>query len=114
VQGGILLLAVVHRVKQSRILKKGAVLNLLRDSGKLLIHDASCAHVQVTHLRVSHLAVRQTHRHAAGISLHERALRHQFFHHRRLRQCNRIPLRLVIEAVAIQNHQYCRFLCFHD
>ena len=103
-QRGIVLLTIVHRVEKGRIFKKGAVLNFFRNSCELLIHDAPRAHVQMSHLGIAHLAVRQSYRHATGISLYERIFRHQFVHYRRLCQRNRVALRLLVQAVAVQNH----------
>ena len=47
-------------VKELLILKECAVLDVLCDSGKLLINNAACAHVCVAHFAVAHLSVRKT------------------------------------------------------
>ena len=64
------------------IFEKIAILDCLCDLGKILVYDAACSHVQMPHLGVSHLSVRKTYCHTAGISSHERALSHQFVHNR--------------------------------
>ena len=96
VDGRIILLGILHRLKQRFVFEKVAVLDLLGDSGQLLIYDASCAHVQMTHLRVSHLAVGQPHRQPAGISLHKGTLAHQLIHHRRLSLADCVCLTFII------------------
>ncbi len=98
---GIVLLTVVYRIHQSGVFKKCAVLNLFRNSGKLLIYDTACSHIQMSYLRISHLAVRKSDRHTACISFHERTFLHQFVHDRRFGLCNRIPLCFLIQTVAI-------------
>ena len=112
-QRRIILLTVVYRVKQGRILKESAVLNLLGDPRQLLIYDTARTHIQVSYLRVAHLAFRKAHCHAAGISFHKRALRHKLIHHRRSRFRHCVAVLPVIQAVAVQDHQYCWFLS-HD
>ena len=101
---GIVLLCVSAGCQQSLILKEIAVLNLFRNSGKLLVHDAPCAHVQVPYLGISHLSVRQTDRQTARLSLNKRALRHQLVHHRRIRLGDSIAVYSFVQSVTIQNH----------
>ena len=55
--------------KKGFILEEIAVLDFFGDTGQLLVHDAACTHVQMTYLRVSHLALRKTYSHSAGHDL---------------------------------------------
>ena len=104
VQGGIVLFAVFHSRKQGRIFKEIPVLNFLGNSGKLLIYDTAGTHVQVAHLRISHLSVRKADSHAAGVSSHKGIFLHQPVHDRRVRLTDRVAFYLVIQAVAVKNH----------
>ena len=106
----VVLLTVLYCAEQSGILKEGSVLNLLCDSCQLLINDTSGTHVKVTHLRVTHLSFRQTYCHPAGIASYKRALFHQPIHNRGLCYCYCVSLILIIQAIAIQNHQNNRLL----
>ena len=104
VQIGAPHLAVVDRGKKLGILEKLAVLDLLGDPGQLLIHDPAGAHVHVADLRIAHLAVRKSDRHAAGISLDKRILLHQAVHHRRLCHGDCIRLGILVQPVSVQDH----------
>ena len=64
----------------------------------------------MAYLRISHLTIRQTDCHTAGISLNKRALAHQLVHNRRPRLAYCIMIAIIIQAVAVQNHQYYWFL----
>ena len=101
VQSGIIFLHILACCKERLILKEISVLDGFRDLCQILIHDASCAHVQVSYLRVSHLSVRKPDSHAAGISLHKRALSHQFVHDRCRCLSDRIPMLVISQAVAV-------------
>ena len=97
----IVLLAVIYGIQQSRILKKSTVLNFFRNSGQFLIYDAARAHIQMSDLGISHLAVRKACRHTACISLHKGTFLHQFVHNGRIGLRHRIPLCLSVQAVAV-------------
>ena len=93
---GIILLTVLNSCKELFVLEEIAVLDCFRDSGQLLIYNAACAHVQVSDLRVSHLAVGKSHGQPAGISLYKGAFLHQPVHHRGIGLQDRIsPLFLI-------------------
>ena len=73
-QRGAILLAVFHRIQKGRILKEIPILNGLGDLGQILIYDTACPNIQMTHLRVAHLSIRQSYEKSAGIPWHERPL----------------------------------------
>ena len=54
-------LYIVHSLDEDLVLGDGAVLNGVVDARKLLEHDAAGTDVEVTHLRVTHLAIGKTH-----------------------------------------------------
>ena len=99
------LLAVLNRLHQSRIFKEGSILNFLGNTGKLLIHDTACAHVEMSYLGISHLTLGKSDCHSAGISPHPRAFLHQLIHHRGLCLRDRISFDLIIQSIAVKNHQ---------
>ena len=103
-QGTVVLLTVLHRLKEGRILKKSAVLNLFGDSGKLLVYNAPCTHIQMPYLRIPHLSVGKAHCHPAGIPSHKRAFFHQPIHHWCPGLGYGIALCLLIQPIAVQNH----------
>ena len=109
-KGAVIFSAVLHRLKQSGIFKKGTILNLLCDPSQFLVHNPPGPHVQMSHLGIPHLSLRQSHRHSAGIPSHEGVLPHQCVHHRGLRLCYRIAFGFLIESVSVQNHKHYRFL----
>ena len=47
---------------------------------------------------------------ARGVALYKGVVLHQAVHHRSLRHGDGIALRILVEAIAVKNHQYCRFL----
>ena len=100
----VILLAIFYSLQQRRILKKGSILNFLRDSGKLLINNAACSHIQMSHFRISHLSFRQSNRHTTCITLYKRTLCHQLVHNRGLGFCHGIVLLLLIQSISVQNH----------
>ena len=108
-QGGAFLLSVLYCPQQFFVFKEIPVLNGLGDAGQFLIHDAAGAHVQMSHLGVAHLALRQSHCQAAGLSAYIGALAHELIHHRRFCLTHRVVLTALVQAVAVQNHQYCWF-----
>ena len=61
VQGAVVGLAVFHRPQKGGILEKIPLPDGLGDPGQLLVYDAACADIQVTHLAVPHLPIRQAH-----------------------------------------------------
>ena len=79
---GIILLNILTCCHKRFILKEIPILNRFCNLGQILINNTSCAHVQMSYLGVSHLAVRKSYCHAAGISSHKRALSHQPVHDR--------------------------------
>ena len=96
--------AVFHCLQEFGNLKEIPILNGLGDPGQLLIHDAARAHVQMSYLGVAHLAVRKSHRQAAGLSLDVGALAHQLVHDRSLALTDRVGLTGVVETVTIEDH----------
>ena len=58
-------LAVLYCMQKGFILEEIAILDLFGDTGQLLVYDAACTHVQMTYLRVTHLAFRKTYCHSA-------------------------------------------------
>ena len=106
----IIFLAIVYRIHKSRIFKKCPVLDFLCNPCQFLIYNAPCAHIQMPYLGISHLSLRKAYRHAAGIAFHKRTFLHQPIHYRRIRFRHGIPVFPFIQPIAIQNHQYCRFL----
>ena len=95
VQRGIIFLHILACRHKRFIFKEIPVLDGFRNLRQILVHDAACAHVQMSHLRISHLSVRKSYRHTAGISSHKRALSHQLIHDRRCRLSNCITVRVV-------------------
>ena len=97
-------LDVLHSLHEDFIFKEIAILDCLGDTGQILVNDTSCTHVQVTDLRVSHLAVRKADIKSAGLSLYKRAFLHQAVHDRCLGQCNCIVVLSRVQSIAIQDH----------
>ena len=93
---GMILPAILHGCHQCLIFKEYTILNLLGDPCQFLIYDAARAHIQVSHLRISHLSIRKSHCQSTGIPLYKRAIPHQAVHHRSFRLCHCIPLCFVI------------------
>ena len=109
-KSGIILPAVLHRLQKFRNLKKIPVLDGFGNTGQLLVNHTAGTHIQMAHLGVTHLSLGKSHGHTAGIALHEGALAHELIHNRRPGLAHRIVLAVVVQAVAVKNHQYCRFL----
>ena len=63
-------------------MKKSPSWIVFGDTGQLLVHDAACAHVQMSYLRVSHLALRKTYSQSACQTFYKGTLSHQLVHHR--------------------------------
>ena len=103
-QGAAVLSAVFHRLQKGRILKKCPVHDLLGDPGQFLVYDAARAHIQMSHLRVAHLPLRQAHSHAAGIAPRPGTFLHQFIQIGLRCLGHGVALRLFVQAVAVQNH----------
>ncbi len=112
-EGAAMLLYIFTCRKKRRVLKEIPILDCLCNLGKILIYDTTCAHVQMSHLGISHLPVRKPDCKAAGISFYERALGHQLVHDRSLALQNGISFCLLIQPITIQNHQHCWFLVHH-
>ena len=110
VEGGILRLRVLHSGDQGLVLKEVPVLNLLGDAGQLLVYDAPRAHIHMAYLGISHLSVGKSHSQSACVALYKGIFFHQLIHHRGSRHGDGVALRVLIQAVAVQDHQYCRFL----
>ena len=91
----IVFLYILTRFHKRFILKEISILDRLCDLCKILVYDTACTHVQMSYLRVSHLSVRKSYCHTAGISFHERALSHQFVHNRCSCLCNSITMLVI-------------------
>ena len=101
VQGAAVLLTVLHGLQQGGVLEKGAVLNLLRNPGQLLVNDAPGSHVQMAHLGIAHLAFRQPYCHPAGIAPHKRAILHEPVHDRGPGQRHRVAVFSFVQSVSV-------------
>jgi len=97
----IILLHILARCHERFIFKEISVLDGLCDLRQVLVYDASRTHVQMSDLRVSHLSVRQSHCHTAGISSHERALSHQLVHDRSSGLSHCVSMLVISQAVAV-------------
>ena len=91
-------------MKKGFILEEIAVLDFFGDTGKLLVHDAACTHVQMTYLRVSHLALRKTYSHSACQTFYIGILSHQFVHDRSICLFYGISFYSIVESVTVENH----------
>ena len=109
-EGGILCLCILYCLYQCLVFKKYTILNLLGDTRQLLVYNTARAHIQMSYLGVAHLSVGKPYGQSACIALHEGILCHQLIHYRCLCLGYRIAVCSLIQAVAVQNHQYCRFL----
>ena len=70
----------------------------------ILVNPPACAHIHVAHLGVSHLSVRKSHKHAAGLSFYKGALTHKLIHDGGLTLADRIVLAVLIQSITVQNH----------
>lgn len=100
----------VDRAGQHRIGEEGAFFDFNVQTGQILIHDTTRAEVYVTHFGVTHLAVRQPDFQTGCVNQGVRTFCPQCVHYRRFRAINGVILLVFTVAVAIQNHQYHRFL----
>ena len=100
-----ILLRVVHRLQKCLVFEETAALDFLRDPDQILVHDPAGPHIQVAYLGAAHLSLRKTHGQAAGIALREGVFLHQPIHHRRIRQRDGIVLRLLAQAVTVEDQQ---------
>ena len=103
-QAGIVSLHILAGGKKSFILKEISILDSLGDLSQVLINDPAGSHIQMSHLRVSHLSFRKSYRHPAGVAFYKRILLHQLVHHRRLRLSHRIAFFTLIQSVSVQDH----------
>ena len=95
------LLAVFHRVQKRRILEEIPVLNGLGDLSQILIYDTTRPDIQVAHLRVAHLPIRQSYEKSAGISWHAGPLLDHLIIIRLLGGGYCIAYRILIQAKSI-------------
>jgi len=105
VQGGIVLLRVVHRSQQYLVFKKLAFLDVPRNAGQFLVNDPTGADVEVAHLRVAHLAFRQADRLTGGLQPAVRVIGHEAFHVGRVRPGDGVPLGAGIQSPSVQDDQ---------
>ena len=102
----------LHVLDQNRVLEHLTVLDGLGDQGQLLVHDASCTHVGVAHLRVAHLAVGQADCHAGSLDGGHGVFCHQSIQMGGLGGHHGIAVGLARHpAEAIHDAQKNRFLC---
>ena len=100
----IIFFGILHCCKKCLILKEITVLDLFGDSGKLLVYDTACAHVHMSYLRVTHLALWKTYSQSACVTFYKRILSHQLVHDRGICFINSVSVMSVIQAVSIKNH----------
>ena len=101
-QIGIILFAVLDCLEQLGIFKEIAVLDFLGDTGKILINDAACAHVQVSYLGIAHLSVGKSDKHTRSIASLKGIFLHETVHNGSLGESNRIALGPVVKAVSVK------------
>ncbi len=106
VDGHIVLLGIAERADYLGILLERAVLDGAVDLHQVLIHHAAAADVEVTHLRVAHLAVGQTYVLATGLELGMRILLHQPVHVRCRGVVNGVILLVIAQSISIQDNQH--------
>ncbi len=99
----------VDRIGQHRVSEESTLFNFNIQTGKVLIHDAARAQVDVTHFGVAHLAIGQANFQARRINQGMRTFCPQRIHYRGFSTKNGVILAVFAIAVAIQNHQYHRF-----
>ena len=107
VQRRIMLLAVLDCSKERGILKELAVVNRFRDAGKLLIHDAPGADVQMPHLGIPHLPRGQAHIHAARLQQGMRVAVPQRLDIRNAVGLDGVALFFLAIAKAVKDEQSC-------
>ena len=107
---GIVLLAVLNRLKHCFVLEEIAILDCLCDRCQILINNSSGANIHMTNLRVTHLSVWKSNCKSGSISSYIWTLCHQLIHHRCVCHVNCITFCLVCNAIAIKYHQYNWFL----
>ena len=99
------------------ILSQGTIVDSVRDAAEVLEHHAAGTQIQVAHLGVAHLPIRQTHVLAGGPQHHVRAGGQQFVGERSLGENGSIAgliggfRALRIAAPAVADDKYYRFIC---
>ena len=106
-QGRIIGFHILAGRQQDFVFKKVPVLDRLGDLGQILINNAPGAHIQMAHLRISHLSFGKSYCHSAGISFHKRIFFHQLIHYRSLCLCHCISLFAVIQSITVKDHKNC-------
>ena len=109
VQRAALLLRRSHRRQQRRVRKEAAVHDRRVDARHVHAHNAPRAKVQMPHLAVAHLPVRQPDKVVARPQQRVGKIAQQPVINRLARQCDRIAVRLRAEAPAVKNRQNNRF-----
>ena len=74
------LLDVLDSTLEFFVIEESAVLDVLCDSGKLLINDAACTHICVAYFAVAHLTVRKTYVKTGALEAGVRKLCHELVH----------------------------------
>ena len=97
----IVLFCIFACCKQRLILKEISVFDRFCNLCQFLVNDASCSHVQMSYLRVSHLTFRKSDCHSTCISFYKRILCHQFIHDRSLSFCHSISFCCIIQSISI-------------
>ena len=93
----------VHGMNQRCLFKERPVLNVLGDTGQLLIDDTARTDVEVADLAVAHLAIGQTHVHTACTQFGVRIAGHERVQPRRALLIDRIALMSGVDAEAVHD-----------
>src|SRR5579859_325509 len=107
-QRAVVLLRVLHSLKQRRVLEERAIMDRRGDTGKLLKHALARADVQMAHFRVAHLAFGQTHCRATGGKPGMGIGARELVDMGSLRQRDGIGVRAGVDAPAVHHDQHQR------
>ena len=112
--GGIVVTRILHGCLKRFVFEEITVLDLLGDTGKLLIYDAAGTHVHMSDLGIAHLSIRKAYCKSAGISLYKRIILHERIDHRSICHVNSVCLMSFIQSESIKDHKYGWFFahCF--
>ena len=93
------------RLAQRLVLEERAVLDRLVDPQQVLLHHRARAEVEMAHLGVAHLPLRQAHRWAVRGERRVRVLLPELVEHGRVRQVDRVPGPRLGQPPAVQHDE---------
>ena len=109
VQLAVVLFDVFHRAQKSGIGEEVAVGNALGDTGKFLIDNATCTHVEVTYFAVAHLTFGQTYGKTACIKRCRGIVGHKVMYVGAAFHADCVAFCLLGQTVAVHDYQCSNF-----